>query len=83
MAPEAVIFLGRLLRTGKLDFTRTIAVGGSEIEAPQYARVKVGAKLSSILEGQLVAVPNTTYASSTAIRLWARKPRCMISSVPK
>ena len=42
MAPEAVIFLGRLLRTGKLDFTRTIAVGGSEIEAPQYARVKVG-----------------------------------------
>ena len=54
MAPEAVIFLGRLLRTGKLDFTRTIAVGGSEIEAPQYARVKVGAKLSSILEGQLL-----------------------------
>ena len=54
MAPEVVIFLGRLLRTGKLDFTRTIAVGGSEIEAPQYVRVKVGAKLSSILEGQLL-----------------------------
>ena len=54
MAPEVVIFLGRLLRTGKLDFTRTIAVGGSEIESPQYARVKVGAQLSSILNGQLL-----------------------------
>lgn len=54
LAPEEVIFLGRLMRTSKLDFTRRIAVGGSEIETPQYAEVKIGAKLATILDGQLL-----------------------------
>lgn len=53
LAPELVIVLGRLLRTGQVDFTRTIAVAGSEVTAPHYTKVKIGAKLSDVLADQL------------------------------
>lgn len=53
LGAEEVLFLGRLLRTGKSDFTRVIAVAGSEVATPQYARVKVGQTIESIVEGQL------------------------------
>lgn len=53
LGAEEVLFLGRLLRTGKPDFSRIIAVGGSEVAAPKYARVKVGQTIASIVEGQL------------------------------
>ena len=49
MGAEAVIFIGRLLRTGKVDLTRTIAVAGSKVAEPTYLKVKVGAPLSSII----------------------------------
>ena len=49
MGAEAVIFVGRLLRTGKVDLTRTIAVAGSKVAEPTYLKVKVGASISSIL----------------------------------
>ena len=52
MAAEEVIFVGRLLNTGKVDLTRTIAVAGSEVKTPGYAKVKVGQCLCTLLEGQ-------------------------------
>ena len=45
--------LGRLMKTGKVDFTRTIALAGSEVKAPKYYKVKVGQKLSTLLAGQV------------------------------
>lgn len=53
LAPEIVVVLGRLLRTGQVDFTRTIAVAGSEVTTPQYVKAKVGAKLSDVLANNL------------------------------
>ena len=53
MAPEVVIMLGRLLKNSVVDFSRKIAVAGSEVKAPKYAQVIVGAKLGDILEGQI------------------------------
>ena len=53
LAPEIVAVLGRLLRTGQVDFTRTIAVAGSEVTTPQYVKAKVGAKLSDVLANNL------------------------------
>lgn len=53
LGAEEVLFLGRLLRTGKLDFTRTIAIGGSEVQHPQYAKAKIGIRLDALLDGQL------------------------------
>ena len=53
LAPELVVVLGRLLRTGQVDFTRTIAVAGSEVTTPQYVKAKVGAKLSDVLANNI------------------------------
>ncbi len=53
LAPEEVIFVGRLMRTGKVDMTRRIAVAGSQVKEPAYAEVKAGAPLADILNGQL------------------------------
>ncbi|MBQ9286005.1 MAG: Na(+)-translocating NADH-quinone reductase subunit A [Bacteroidaceae bacterium] len=52
LGAEEVIFVGRLTLTGKVDLTRTIAVVGSEVKAPKYAKVVVGAPLASVLKGQ-------------------------------
>ena len=48
--PVAVIFIGRLLNTGKVDLRRTIAVAGSEVVEPHYVDALVGTPLKAILE---------------------------------
>ncbi|MBR1800116.1 MAG: Na(+)-translocating NADH-quinone reductase subunit A [Bacteroidaceae bacterium] len=53
LGAEEVIFIGRLVLTGKVDLARTIAVAGSEVKAPKYARVLVGEPLAALLKGQL------------------------------
>ena len=51
--PVAVIFIGRLLNTGKVDLRRTIAVSGSEVVEPHYVDALVGTPLKAILEGNV------------------------------
>ena len=53
--PTAVIFFGRLFRTGKVDLRRLVAVAGSEITKPEYAEVLVGQPIADLLEGKLAA----------------------------
>lgn len=53
LGAEEVIFIGRLFNNGQVDLTRTIAVAGSEVNTPAYARVKVGAQIESVLKGRL------------------------------
>ncbi|MCK9179842.1 MAG: Na(+)-translocating NADH-quinone reductase subunit A [Bacteroides sp.] len=48
--PEAVLFIARLFKTGKVDFTRTIAITGSEVKSPSYAKVIVGSQLTDLFE---------------------------------
>ena len=52
LGAEEVIFVGRLMLTGQVDFTRTIALSGSEVKAPAYYQVKVGQKHNSLLDGK-------------------------------
>lgn len=68
IGPEEVVFIGRLCNTGKVDLTRIIAVGGSEINNPTYAKVLVGAKLSDVLDGQV--------KSDNKVRLIQGSPLC-------
>ena len=49
MAPEHVIMLGELFRTGKVNLTRRIAVAGSMITAPTYVEALIGAPMTSII----------------------------------
>ena len=51
LGAEEVIFVGRLMITGKVDLTRVIALAGSEVQAPKYYKVLVGQQLTTLLEG--------------------------------
>ena len=48
-----LLLIGRLFTTGKLDFTRTITLAGSEVEAPTYLKTVVGASISSVISGNV------------------------------
>lgn len=53
LGAEEVIFIGRLIQTGRVDLTRTIALAGSEVKNPSYAKMMVGQKLTTLLEGKI------------------------------
>ena len=64
---EAVIFIGRLLNTGKVDFTRTVAITGSEVLKPAYVKLKVGAKLDKVFAGKVTTGKNLRYISGNVL----------------
>jgi Na+-transporting NADH:ubiquinone oxidoreductase subunit A len=53
LGAEEVIFIGRVINTGHVDFTRTIALTGSEVKTPAYLKLKVGALLSEVFAGRV------------------------------
>ena len=56
---QQVAMIGRLFRTGSPDFTKVIAVTGSEVKRPHYLQVVVGAKIEGI-------VPDADLTNATA-----------------
>ncbi len=50
---EEVIFIGRLFNKGKVDFTRTVALVGSEVKNPSYSKMVLGAQISNLVAGRL------------------------------
>lgn len=53
IAPEAVIFIGRLFNKGHIDFTRTIAIAGEMVNTPTYLKVMMGAQIAEIVKGNI------------------------------
>ena len=51
--PTAVLFIGRLFNTGRVDLSRTVALAGSEVTEPAYADMKVGQSLAELLDGRV------------------------------
>ncbi len=51
---QDVLFIGRLFETGKVDFTRTMALTGSEVKAPKYVQTVLGAPVASLVKGALI-----------------------------
>ncbi len=47
--PQDVVCLGRLFSTGKADFTKIIALTGSELLKPRYVRTLPGAQVKPLL----------------------------------
>ena len=45
--------IGTLMTAGKVDFSRTIALTGSEVKAPSYYRVVNGANISDLIKGKI------------------------------
>ena len=62
-----VAIIGRLFLTGKVDMTRTIAVTGAEVSAPAYVKVIAGAKLDSILNGNVAVDAHARYISGNVL----------------
>lgn len=50
ISPMAVVFIGRLLNTGRLDFSKTVALTGSEVKRPMYYRTVTGSEIKTLVE---------------------------------
>lgn len=51
--PQDVVIIGRLFTKGVADFTRVVALTGSEVEKPRYLKTMVGTRLIPLLGGNL------------------------------
>jgi Na+-transporting NADH:ubiquinone oxidoreductase subunit A len=51
--PENLVIIGELLLTGKFNSERIIALAGSSVKEPKYYTTKIGADISSLVEGKL------------------------------
>lgn len=67
IAPENVIFIGRLFNNGHVDFTRTIAFAGSEVKKPAYCKMKIGSSLANLLEGRVDNTHDLRYISGNVL----------------
>lgn len=65
--PQAVIFIGRLFNTGRVDLTRTVAVTGSEVKKPAYCKLKVGAMLTDVFAGNVTEGKELRYISGNVL----------------
>lgn len=50
---QDVLFIGRLFETGKVDFTKIIALTGSEVENPKYYKTVLGVPVAVLTGGKL------------------------------
>ena len=65
--PQAIIFIGRLMNTGRVDMTRTVAVTGSEVLKPAYTKLRVGALLTSVFAGNVTKDKELRYISGNVL----------------
>jgi len=59
--PTVVLFIGRLLNTGKVNLTRTVALAGSEVSSPAYVDMLVGQELATLV--------SNSYDADHAVRI--------------
>jgi Na+-transporting NADH:ubiquinone oxidoreductase subunit A len=52
--PQELLFIGRLFETGRVDFSKIVALAGSEVKNPRYYRTVMGASLAPLLQGKLL-----------------------------
>jgi Na+-transporting NADH:ubiquinone oxidoreductase subunit A len=50
---QDVLFIGRLFETGKTDFTKIIALTGSEVTEPRYLKTVLGSPVTSLIDNNL------------------------------
>ncbi len=53
---QDVLFIGRLFETGKADFSKIIALTGSEVKEPRYLKTILGSPISSVTEKNINTV---------------------------
>lgn len=51
---QDMLFIGRLFETGRTDFSKVVALTGSEVKNPKYYKTILGAPVSLLTDGKLV-----------------------------
>ena len=52
---QDVLFIGKLFETGKVDFSKIIALTGSEVESPKYCQTILGAPVETLVAKNLIS----------------------------
>ena len=58
VTPQDLVIIGELFLTGKFNAERIIALAGSSVEAPKYYKTKIGAEITTIVNGKLKSGKN-------------------------
>ncbi len=67
LGAEEVIFIGSLFNTGRVNWTRTVALAGSEMKHPAYCKLKVGALLTDVFVGRVNTGKNLRYINGNVL----------------
>ena len=67
VSAQAVVYIGRLFETGKLDLNKIVAVTGSEVISPKYYSTIHGADVSFLLSGKTKKETNERYISGNVL----------------
>ncbi len=65
--PQDLVIIGRLFETGKADFSKIVALAGSEVKKPAYCKIKLGAQLLSFVRGKLRDNPDQRIISGNVL----------------
>lgn len=64
---QEVIAIAKLCRTGRLDFTRTVALGGPVVREPRLVQTRVGADLDDLTEREFDSAGDTVRVVSGSV----------------
>jgi Na+-transporting NADH:ubiquinone oxidoreductase subunit A len=67
VSPQAVVYIGRLFKEGKLNLSKTIALVGSEVKAPQYYKTILGTGLTGLLSNTTKKETHERYISGNVL----------------
>jgi len=67
VSPQAVVYMGRLFKEGKLNLSKVIALTGSEVKKPQYYKTIVGAELTALLSNTTKKETHERYISGNVL----------------
>ncbi len=62
-----VVLIGRLFKNGTVDFTRTVALTGSELKEKGYYKMLIGTELSSLFKGNVTEGISLRYISGNPL----------------
>lgn len=67
VAPADVILIGRMLNKGHIDFTRMVAITGSEVYQPGYYKMILGSELTGAFVGNVAKEIPLRYISGNVL----------------
>ena len=67
ISPQEVIYIGRLFETGKVDYSKIIALTGSEVSSPKYYKAIHGMCLDGLLRKSTKKETNERYISGNVL----------------